>query len=129
MKVKELIERLQSLDQDLDVYIYNEKEHSLFLTDTVNQTCDYGESENGECDWEDFITIFPTTNSQSLFTLTAEEVEVVYNTLNGLKILASSFDPAWRISEEDSRTTKIADKLLNKIKQWQNENRTNNTAE
>lgn len=63
MKVKELIERLQLLDPNLDVYIYNEKEHSLFLVDTINQTCDYGESENGIDDWEDFVTIFPITNS------------------------------------------------------------------
>lgn len=60
-------------------------------------------------------------NKQPLFTLTPEEVEIVYNTLNGLKTLAASFNPAWRITEEDSRSTKIADNLLTRIKQWQDE--------
>ena len=59
--------------------------------------------------------------AKPLFTLTAEEVEMVYNTLNGLKILANSVDPAWRISDEDSQTTKIADNLLIRIKEWQDE--------
>lgn len=116
MKVKELIERLQSLDQDLEVYITNQEETQLTQIDVVIPCEDYGKNAD---DNEEFVAIFPKATSQSLFTLTTEEVEVVYNTLNGLKTIASSFNPAWRISEEDSRTTKIADKLLTRIKQWQ----------
>lgn len=55
------------------------------------------------------------------FELTAEEVEVVYNTLNGLKTLTSLIYPTWKISNDDSYNTQIAEKLITRIKQWQNE--------
>ena len=81
MKVKELIERLQSLDQELDVYIYNDKESSLFLAEDVHETSDFGENKKGENEWENFVTIFPSSNTQPLYTLSAEEGEIVIDAL------------------------------------------------
>ena len=118
MKVKELIERLQSLDPNLEVYVYNEKESSLFSVDSVRKTCDYGESENGEDEWEDFVTIFPTTKSQSLFTLTAEEVELILpilqNQRNLEEVVLNAFGNKYKPT--------ALEYLLVRIKQWQDEN-------
>ena len=123
MKVKELIERLQSLDQDLDVYIYNEKEHSLFSVNSVRKTCDYGESENGEDEWEDFVTIFPATNSHSFFALTSEEVK---NLQDPIQYFANELKSGWlkqgAISYLPSYSwDKAINNLLTRIKQWQDE--------
>lgn len=117
MKVKELIEHLQSLDPNLDVYIYNEKESSLFSVETVYETHDFGPSENGEAEWEDFITIFPSTDNKPRFPLTAEEVVHLQSLFKVLKI-ADKKDLIHLGLVFDT----FIDYLLNRIKQWQDEN-------
>lgn len=112
MKVKELIERLQSLDQNLDVYVYNEKESSLYSVETAHETSDFGWAEG----WEDFVTIFPTTKSQSLFPLTAEEVEQLE--MDILPDIIEEYKTHGRWSMEKLEFCK---NLLNRIKQ-QDEN-------
>lgn len=113
MKTKELIERLQSLDQELDVYIWNEKESALFSVEDINETSDFGENEKGENEWDDFVTIFPANNSQTLFTLTAEEVDLLNDVLVHMtkdKVL---------IFYDESKV--LIDNLLTRMKQYQDE--------
>ena len=60
-----------------------------------------------------------------IFELTAEEVEMVKNTLEGLKALSIAIREAYNIGMNKNSNHEdidfIADNLLNRIKQWQDE--------
>ena len=118
MKVKELIKRLQSLGQELEVYIWKEKEHSLFVVEDAHETSDFGENEKGENEWEDFVTIFPTNNYHPLITLTPEEVGIVKDALESSQYIAIQILTAY---DDSIPTNTKFDNLLNRIKQWQEE--------
>ena len=63
MKVKELIDRLQSLDSDLEVYITNQEETQLTQIDVVIPCVDSGENAD---DNEKFVAIFPKPKHRNL---------------------------------------------------------------
>ena len=148
MKVKELSTRLQSLNQELDVYIWNEKEHSLFVVEDVHETSDFGENEKGENEWEDFVAIFPkfipeyskiekleyrnlsqNTANCDKFTLTPEEVRMVKKALIQARWYISEFiaefgqetDP--EIIQQNMLISNDYNNLLNRIKQYQDESK------
>lgn len=122
MKAKELISRLQSLDPNLDVYISNTEETQLSKIDVVIPCENFREKDRGE-----FIGIFLASDPHPLFTLTAEEVERVEDSLNyslrdlyrHLAVCEEVGDPRAKAYEEEIA---IHENLLNRIKQWQYEN-------
>lgn len=64
--------------------------------------------------------------SKKKFELTAEEVEMVKNTLTGLKVLSVAIREAYNIGVNKTNNSEgidlIADNLLTRIKQWQEHN-------
>lgn len=120
MKVKELIERLQTLDPNFEVYITNAEETQLTGIDVVIPCEDFGKDDR-----EEFVAIFPKDNPQPLFTLTPEEVKKAER----LFIVAKKWgqfmyeDDIKKGHAQDALLSlsiaRNADKFINRIKQWQ----------
>lgn len=128
MKVKELIECLQTLDQKLEVYITNIEETQLTEIDVVIPCEDFGEN-----DWGEFVAIFPKeipdySNLENLehrnlsqetancdkFTLTDEEVILLRNALSDEIFYYDKYS-----KEKDSaRYSEKYMKILNKVTEW-----------
>lgn len=66
------------------------------------------------------------------FELTTEEVEMVKNTLEGLKALSIAIRKAYNIGMNKTTDLEdvdfIADNLLDRINKWQNEQTNNNNG-
>ena len=120
MTVKELIERLQALDPNFEVYITNVEETQLSQIDVVIPCEDFGENDR-----EEFVAIFPKDNPQPQFTLTPEDVKELQDPI---QYFANELKSGWlkqgAISYLPSYSwDKAINNLLTRIKQWQNEKR------
>ena len=123
MKVKELIDSLQKLDPNLEVYLTNAEETQLSQIDVVIPCEDFGANDRGK-----FVAIFPKDNPQPHFTLTPEDVEIAENLFNVAKKFGQFMheDVIKKGHAHDTvlslSITKNDEKYLTQIKQWPSEN-------
>ena len=128
MTVKEIIERLQTLDPNFEVYITNAEETQLTGIDVVIPCEDFGKDDR-----EEFVAIFPKETPQPLFTLSPEEVEDLRFILDKRNsrldfMLEKAFEDT-PINRERIKEQKRLLPILNRITQWQNETAANKGTE